>query len=141
MRIPVLLAATLLMALPAGAAEHQVKMLNKGAEGAMVFEPALLKVAPGDTVKFVATDKGHNAESIKGMLPEGAAEFKGKMNEEIAVTFDKPGVYGYKCAPHYAMGMVGAVVVGDAANLEAAGQVGHPGKAKATMAKLLGAAK
>ena len=44
-------------------------MLNKGAEGAMVFEPALVKVAPGDTVKFVATDKGHNAETIKGMLP------------------------------------------------------------------------
>ena len=50
-------------------------MLNKGAEGAMVFEPSLLKVAPGDTVKFLATDKIHNAESITGMLPEGAKTF------------------------------------------------------------------
>jgi len=32
----------------------------------MVFEPALLKNAPGDTVTFVPTDKSHNAESIKG---------------------------------------------------------------------------
>ena len=51
-------AATMLaLALPAGAAEFEVKMLNKGAEGAMVFEPSLLKIAPGDTVKFLATDK------------------------------------------------------------------------------------
>ena len=47
-------------------------MLDKGTEGVMVFEPALVKIAPGDTVKFVATNKGHNAETIKGMLPEGA---------------------------------------------------------------------
>ena len=38
----------------ASAAEFEVKMLNKGAKGAMVFEPDFLKVAPGDTVKFVA---------------------------------------------------------------------------------------
>ena len=60
----------------------------------MVFEPALVKIEPGDTVKFVATDKGHNAETIKGMLPDGAAPFAGKINEDIAVTFDKAGVYG-----------------------------------------------
>ena len=82
-------------------------MLDKGTEGVMVFEPALVKIAPGDTVKFVATNKGHNAETIKGMLPEGAEPFVGKVNQEIAVTFDKPGVYGVKCLPHYAMGMVG----------------------------------
>ena len=44
----------------------------------MVFEPALVKVAPGDTVKFVATDKGHNAETIKGMLPDGARDVRRK---------------------------------------------------------------
>jgi plastocyanin len=38
----------------------------------MVFEPALVKIEPGDTVKFVAANKGHNAETIKGLLPEGA---------------------------------------------------------------------
>ena len=89
-------------------------MLNKGAEGVMVFEPALVKIEPGDTVKFVATDKGHNAETIKGMLPADAAPFAGKINEDIVVTFDKPGVYGVKCMPHYGMGMVALVVVGNA---------------------------
>ena len=73
-RIMTLAAIAVLMGLagPAMAAEVEVKMLNKGAEGLMVFEPALLKIEPGDTVKFVATDKGHNAESIKGMFPADA---------------------------------------------------------------------
>ena len=106
------------MAGSAVAAEIEVKMLNKGAEGAMVFEPALVKIAPGDTVKFVATDKGHNAESIKGMLPADATPFVGKNGEDVAVTFDKPGIYGVKCLPHYGMGMVAMVVVGTPANIE-----------------------
>lgn len=120
----------------AGAAEVEVKMLNKGSEGAMVFEPALVKINPGDTVKFLVTDKGHNAESIETMMPEGAKVFVGKMNEEVTVTFDKPGVYGYKCKPHYGMGMVGIVVVGEAANLDQAKAVTHPGKAKQVFGNL-----
>ena len=120
----------------AEAAEIEVKMLNKGTEGPIVFEPALVKVEPGDTVKFIATDKGHNAEAIKTMLPEGATPFVGKINEEVIVTFDRPGVYGYKCTPHYGMGMVGIVVVGTPDNAEQAKAVVHPGKAKQTFAKL-----
>lgn len=135
------LAAAILaaLALPAAAqaAEHQVKMLNQGAAGAMVFEPAYLKVAPGDTVRFLPTDKSHNAEAIKGMVPDGAEIFVGKMNEEVVVTFDKPGLYGIKCKPHYAMGMVALVQVGDAANLDTAKAVGHPGKAKQVFGALL----
>ncbi|HET7816769.1 MAG TPA: pseudoazurin [Sphingomicrobium sp.] len=126
------------MASPAAAKDHVVKMLNKGQAGSMVFEPALIKVAPGDTVTFVATDKTHNAESIAGMLPAGAAPFKGRMNQNVSVKFTRPGVYGYKCLPHYGLGMVGAVVVGNASsNLEAARKVSHPGKAKQAFAKLL----
>ena len=115
---------------PAVAAEHEVKMLNKGAEGVMVFEPSLLEIAPGDTVHFVATDKGHNVLSIEGMSPEGTAPFSGKVNEDVTVTFDTPGVYGFECKPHYGMGMVGLVIVGDPANLADAKAVSHKGKAK-----------
>ena len=84
-------AAIMAMSGGANAAEVEVKMLNKGTEGLMVFEPALIKVAPGDIVKFVSTDKGHNAESIKGMLPEGGATFRGKTGEDVAVKFDQAG--------------------------------------------------
>jgi pseudoazurin len=130
--------AAFLMSMAGGAyaAEIEVKMLNKGAEGAMVFEPALVKVAPGDTVKFVATDKGHNAETIKGMLPADSTPFLGKNGEDVAVTFDKPGVYGVKCLPHYGMGMVAMVVVGTPTNLDEAKAIPQVGKAKQVMAGL-----
>ncbi|MDF2970438.1 MAG: pseudoazurin [Microvirga sp.] len=130
------LVAALGFAGAAGAAEVEVKMLNKGSDGVMVFEPALVKINPGDTVKFLASDKGHNAEIVDGMLPEGGRAFVGKINEELSITFDKAGVYGYKCKPHYGMGMVGMIVVGEASNVEQAKEAKHPGKAKQAFANL-----
>ena len=130
-----------LAAAPGGAAlaaDHQVKMLNRGAAGMMVFEPAFLAIEPGDTVTFLTTDAGHNAEIIDGMLPDGAEPFAGAMNKEITVTFETEGLYGYKCKPHYGMGMVGLIKVGDEApNAETAKAAKHPGKAKKVMAGLL----
>jgi len=127
-----------IFASPAVAKDVQVKMLNKGANGSMVFEPALVKVAPGDSVTFIAVDKGHNAEVISTMLPAGAAPFKGKMSQNLTVKFTKPGVYGYKCLPHYGLGMVGAVIVGNSpANAAQAKSASHPGKAKQKFAAIL----
>lgn len=104
---------------PTFAANVEVKMLNRGNAGPMVFEPALVEISPGDSVTFVPSDKGHNAETIPDMLPEGAEPFKGKINEEITVTFEAPGAYGVKCLPHLAMGMVMLIVVGEEpANLD-----------------------
>ncbi len=125
----------------AHAAEHEIKMLNKGTAGVMVFEPNFLKIAPGDSVKFIPADKGHNAESVPGMLPADAQPFVGKINEEIDVTFTQAGAYGVKCKPHYGMGMVALIVVGEPANVDEAGAVKHPGKAKQTFADLLAKAK
>lgn len=122
-----------------GAQTHEVQMVNKDPEGrAMQFDPAYLKIALGDSVKFVATDKGHNSETILGMVPEGAETWKGKINEEIIVTFDKEGIYGYKCLPHFALGMVGIIQVGDSTeNFDSAETVKLPGKAKLRMAELV----
>ncbi len=62
----------------ASAEEHIVKMLNSDGKGKfMLFEPGVIKAKVGDTVKFVPTNKGHNAEAIPALWPEGAAEFKG----------------------------------------------------------------
>jgi pseudoazurin len=137
-RAMMLTTAAVLMTLTgnAFAAEMEVKMLNKGTEGMMVFEPALVKIAAGDIVKFIAADKGHNAETIKGMLPADATPFAGKSGEDVAVVFDKPGVYGVKCLPHYGMGMVAMIVVGAPTNLEEAKAVPQVGKAKQVMAGL-----
>lgn len=120
----------LLLTSPAQAENHDITMLNKGADGAMVFDPAFLQVAVGDTVTFAATDKGHNAESIKGMLPEGVAPFKSALGEGYVLTVTTEGLWGIKCTPHYTMGMVALIQAGAPVNLEAASAVVQKGKAK-----------
>ena len=94
------------------AVEHEVKMLNSGTEGYMVFEPAVLKVKVGDTVTFKATDMAHNSASIEGMIPEGANSWNGAMSRDVTVTVNKEGVYVYQCTPHSMMAMVGVIQVG-----------------------------
>ncbi len=121
---------TLLMAAPAIAETFEVKMLNKGGNGSMVFEPAYVAVELGDTVTFLPINKGHNVESIKGMLPEGVDKFKSKLGKEFSITFDQEGLYGVKCTPHYSLGMVGLIQVGAAVNLNKAAAVKQKGKAK-----------
>ncbi|RWX80776.1 pseudoazurin [Neorhizobium lilium] len=106
-------AALVASAMPLLAADHQIQLLNKGADGAMVFEPGFVKIAPGDTVTFVPTDKGHNVETFPGLIPQGAAEFKSKPNEQFQTKFDVPGAYVVKCTPHAGMGMVALIQVGD----------------------------
>ena len=92
-------------------ANFEVKMLNQGQDGVMVFEPSLLKINVGDTVTFKATDAAHNSASIPGMIPNGASSWNGDLSRDISVTFDVPGVYGYQCTPHAMMAMVGVIQV------------------------------
>jgi len=137
------LLATTLLAVPAWAADHQVQMLNKDSEGrAMQFEPAFLKIAPGDTVTFVATNKGHNSESILNMIPQGGETWKGKINEEITVTFTEEGFYAYKCQPHIGLGMVGLIQVGDNPPPLATEEVEKlPGRSQERMSELIAQAE
>lgn len=127
----------LVLARGARAAEFEVQMLNQGPEGQRNwFEPAIVRAEPGDTIHFVATDKGHNSAAV--VVPEGAEKWNGKLSQDISVTLDVPGLYSYKCTPHFGLGMVGLVVVGDpSVNLEAVEKARYPGKAKQVMATLL----
>jgi len=134
--VSALLAGMIAGAVPAMAADVEVQLRNKGTDGMMVFEPSIVKIAPGDTVHFVPSDKGHNVMSIEGMAPNGAMPFQGKMNEEMTVKFDQAGIYGIECKPHYGMGMVGLIVVGDPQNVAEAKAVLQKGKAKQHFEKL-----
>lgn len=97
---------------------HEVKMLNSGADGIMVFEPAVIKISKGDTVNFVATDMSHNSASLDGMIPAGADSWNGALSQDISITFTEEGVYVYQCTPHAMMAMVGVIQVGEAINLD-----------------------
>ena len=116
----ILLTLTFVMATPVIAADHTVEMLSSSNGEMMVFKPAVLKIAPGDSVTWKATNPGHNTASIAEMTPDASLEWNGKINEELKITFTKEGVYGYKCTPHYVLGMIGIIAVGDnLANLDA----------------------
>lgn len=129
-RIAAALIAFGLTAAPALAETIEVRMLNRGENGSMVFEPDYVELKPGDSVKFRVGHKSHNAASIDGMVPDGYAGFKGQINEEIEVTFDTPGFYGIKCSPHFAMGMVMLIKVGDGELTEAFRKTEVPGRAR-----------
>lgn len=108
----------LLTATVAQAETHEVKMLNRNDQGPMIYEPHHLTIAPGDTVRFLPIQPGHNAATIDGMIPKGAEPRKSKINQEFEVTLTIPGRYGIKCSPHYAMGMVMVIDVGEGAAAE-----------------------
>ena len=111
------------VSVPAFSADHTVDMLSSSDGQMMVFKPAVLKINPGDTVTWKATNPGHNTASINEMSPDSSLQWDGKINEELKITFTKEGVYGYKCTPHYILGMVGIVSVGDnTTNLSAASE-------------------
>ncbi len=128
----IMAAAAAVLAGPALAADHEIKMLNRGESGGFRAE-----VAPGDTVTFVATDRSHNAETIDGVLPDGVEGFVGPMNQDVTYAFEADGVYGIKCKPHYGMGMVALITVGEPENLADAASVKHPGKARKVFEDLL----
>lgn len=119
---------------------HEVLMLNADPDNKRernVFSPDLLQIKPGDTVKFLATDRGHNAQVDTKMMPEGATKWKGRINEEIEVLFQTEGAYGYYCQPHRGLGMVGLILVGDpTANYDDIKRVRQRGKAKARYADI-----
>ena len=98
------------------AEDTTVEMLNKRDDGAkMVYSEDITRIDVGDTITWVPISKGHNVEFIAG--PDGwKAPKKSKLNKEVEMTFDTPGVYLYQCSPHKSMGMIAIVVVGDGDN-------------------------
>jgi pseudoazurin len=126
-------ALSLIATQAASAAEIVVEMLNrdKEAEVSNVYKPGLVKIAAGDTVKWVATNPGHDVAFMQGGVPAGVSLFKSGFKKSITFKFEKPGIYLYKCTPHFGIGMVGLVVVGgDKSNLAAVKAVFLPPLAK-----------
>lgn len=101
---------------PALPTEYTVEMWNvdpNDRQRRMVFSEEIIHVAPGAAVTWLATDKSHNVEFVDG--PDGVElPAKSKINSDVTITFDTPGVYVYVCTPHATMGMIGIVVVGEA---------------------------
>ena len=125
----------LALATPALAEDMTIDMLNKREDGAkMVYSEDIARIEVGDTITWVPTSKGHNVEFIAGP-DDWKAPRKSKLNKEVEMTFDTPGVYVYQCSPHKTMGMIGIVVVGDGDNDVSKAKV--KGKSKKKLKALL----
>lgn len=115
MRILTTLGLLMAMATSAFAEDATVEMWNKDPDDKkrkMVFSQEIVTIEAGESVTWLATDKGHNVQMIAG--PEGYdLPKKSKLGKDVTITFDEPGVYVYVCTPHASMGMIGIVVVGD----------------------------
>ena len=115
MRTHLLSAALLVGSSVAAFAETiEIQMLNENEAGEkMVFSQELIRAEVGDVIRFVPTDRSHNAQSVKGALPEGQEAFKGRMNQEIEYVVTETGLTAVVCQPHQTMGMVALIVVGN----------------------------
>mgnify|MGYP001061019082 CR=1 FL=1 len=105
--------ALALLSTPLFAETVNLEMLNKRDDGQkMVYSEDIAYITEGDTINWIAKDKGHNVEFIDG--PKGwEAPKKSSISKDFTYTFDEPGVYTYVCTPHATMGMIATVVVGD----------------------------
>ena len=114
------------------AEDTTIEMLDKLGKRNMVFSQEIVRINPGDTVFWKATDKGHNVQFIsKNGVPERVEKFKSKIGKDTEYTFTIPGIYAYWCVPHKTMGMIGFVIVGDdLSNLDSIKKVKFIGKSK-----------
>ena len=81
------------------AANHEVKMLDNGKDGSMVFEPGYVNAKVGDTVTFKAANKGHWVQSKA--LPDGVADSSPKRQRLHPQTRQRRRVRLYlPAAPH-----------------------------------------
>ncbi|MEX0828576.1 MAG: plastocyanin/azurin family copper-binding protein [Haliea sp.] len=85
---------------------------------ATAFDPVALKIAPGDTIRWTNMS-GHNTHFEEGNIPEGVEPWRTDLGANVSHTFDNEGLYLYKCDPHFALGMVGAIIVGEPVNMDA----------------------
>lgn len=86
--------------------------------GMLVFEPAEIAIAPGDTVHYevagvpphnVVFDPGNSAGDVSGLSHPAFAMSGGF---DISFPADAtPGSYSYYCEPHRGAGMIGKITV------------------------------
>ena len=97
--------------------------MRSGPDGAKVwFEPALIVVAPGTTVRWTSAENVHTATAYHPgndnhslRIPHGAEPFDSgylvNPGDHFDVTLHVPGTYDYYCAPHEQGGMAGRIIV------------------------------
>jgi len=76
----------------------------------VAFAPLVTFAEKGDAIRFLDM-AAHFVESIK--IPEGSEKMISEMGKDYSYTVNQPGVYFYKCPPHWGARMGGLIVVGE----------------------------
>ena len=131
--------AMIAFAAPALAETIEVEMLNRTEDGRnMAFSQELIMAEVGDIIRFVPTDRGHNAQSVEGAIPEGQEPFEGGINEAVEYEITEPGVTAVICLPHVSIGMAAVIVAdGDLSNADAVRDANIRGRSADKVAELL----
>jgi len=77
----------------------------------MKFEAPFVYIDVGGQVNW-ENMAGHNVETIDALVPEGSPKVNSVLGENVSATFDTPGLYVYKCTPHWGSRMGGIIMVG-----------------------------
>ncbi len=124
----------------------EIKM-SSTPDGKNIFDPAVVTVNPGDTIRWTLAGGAHTATAYckkngkKTGIPAAAETttlcFDSGMlvnpgqTYELKIPADAPqGTYAYYCLPHEALGMVGLIVIGKPSDLSADFINSLPGPAK-----------
>lgn len=83
---------------------------NDDARSEFVFEPPVLKIITGTTVKWDWEIDGPHTVSFKDH-DIGTDEVVSETGVNFSHTFDSEGEYLYRCEPHETLGMRGAIIV------------------------------
>jgi halocyanin-like protein len=90
--------------------------IEVGAGDGLAFDPPAVRVASGTEITWEWTGNGGNHNVVLNDGPSGGVELdSGDPVQEEGTTYsetlDTTGVYRYRCVPHQAQGMHGAVIV------------------------------
>ena len=81
--------------------------------GKKIHSPNNIRVAIGDTVRFVNVRGKHNTESMRGMIPAGAARWNSQLEQQCELKITHERVNAYRCTPNYRRAMVEPIVAGN----------------------------
>ena len=117
-------------AAPAAPAGVEIKLVQTP-DGRTYFDPVGVRIAPGDTVRWVQLSGFHSISAYHPSndnhelrIPASAEPWDSdvlladqpKPGSTFEHVFTVPGVYDYFCKPHEAAGMVGRIIVGSPAD-------------------------
>ena len=94
---------------PASADTVTVKMGSDG--GQLVFEPKVVTIKVGDTVKWVNNKAFPHNIVFDGHEELSHKKLAQKPKAELESTFNEAGEFAYYCSPHRGAGMAGKVIV------------------------------